>query len=418
MVPGLYLRIWLTLLQGERDDGGAVDVWRHLGFLEADVAPKRGCQRFVDGFFDDEADQDRCPVAFGGELLDSVELGVSEHPIGDAGALWPEVFEVDPNRTVLGAGSEGHGEVALVGDRYGQAAPVHRCAPVVLQQGAGVAVEVLEGGTSGEASTHEVDPAIAPQCAGEVPLLRVEALEHIVGHVLPLTWKSYPHEDPVGKRVAKVDVESWHRRGVSRCLHARRGLQYGGAVIARMLLFLIVCSWPAATAADPVEEAERARLLQELEQLSARERWSGVERRFQQLVALGGDLEEQAWFRGAEAAWNQGEIALAHERLKRTVALGNREEARRLLGEIDTTYAQVQLSTVPRQGCALDVNEQPFDPVQRSAVESAKESTEETGAFAGMLPGGDYTFCGRAFSVVPGMAIQVEVSGKKRNKGR
>ena len=57
-----------------------------------------------------------------------------------------------------------------------------------------------------------------------------------------------------------------------------------------------------------------------------------------------------------------------------------------------------------------------FAPDKRQAVQFAKTTLEDTGAFVGLLPHGEYVVMGETFSVEPGLSIRLDYAGKRKKK--
>lgn len=170
--------------------------------------------------------------------------------------------------------------------------------------------------------------------------------------------------------------------------------------------------------ADDRAEAEHLRLSGELEQLSQRQLWAGVDKKFIELEKLGVELTYEDLLHGAHASRALGNMADAYARLKRAAKLDTTKEVLDWLYSIDMHYGMVELVRTPKKGDVLAVSELPFDPDQRAAVERATTAVAENGLFSGLLPGGDYVFCGQAFTVQPGIAVRIEVSPKlKKTQG-
>lgn len=179
-----------------------------------------------------------------------------------------------------------------------------------------------------------------------------------------------------------------------------------------LLLFL-----GTAQAAD-LAEAEHVRLSEDIKQLANRQLWTGVEKKYAELEKLGVALSYEDLMHGAYAARALGNTQSAYERLKSAAKLNGTKEVVDWLYAIDANYGQVDLIVHNARGVALECLEMPFDPDQRIAVESAIETVKKDGTFSGLLPKGDYVFAGVPFSVVPGVAIHIEVSPKlKKTEG-
>ncbi len=153
---------------------------------------------------------------------------------------------------------------------------------------------------------------------------------------------------------------------------------------------------PTVVFAGEVEQAEHRRLSEEMDRLAQRNAWTGVERNFQDLLALqkkGEVLTYDEWYLGAQAARGLGDVTSCRDRLAEAVRVEGRDEAISWIEEIDATYQRVELKTVDREAVAsLNISGMPFAPDQRAAVEFAQGLVEQDRQFIGLLPAGEYTF--------------------------
>jgi hypothetical protein len=168
---------------------------------------------------------------------------------------------------------------------------------------------------------------------------------------------------------------------------------------------------------DKHREAEQARLSDELERLSQRKAWAGVNRVFVKMEAMELIPSLDDYMRGAVAARELGQVLDLRKRLKAAAKAHQSKEIVEWLWKIDNTYGRVELLTVPSRSTTLEAKKMPFDPDQRKAVESAIDSVADDGIFRGMLPEGESTFAGQQFRVEPGIAVRIEVSPRMRRHG-
>jgi hypothetical protein len=185
-----------------------------------------------------------------------------------------------------------------------------------------------------------------------------------------------------------------------------------------MLLTVVLLALASPASAVDRSEAEHLRLSGELEQLSQRQLWAGVNRKFADLEKLGVELTYDDLLHGAHAARALGDMSAAYARLKRASRLDSTKEVVDWLYAIDMNYGSVELLRNPKKGDVLAAAELPFDPDHRAAVELAIATVADSGSFSGMLPRGAYTFAGQPFSVQPGIGLRIEVSPKmKKTQG-
>jgi hypothetical protein len=173
----------------------------------------------------------------------------------------------------------------------------------------------------------------------------------------------------------------------------------------------------AAHAGDALQ-AEHVRISSDIEQLSERQLWAGVEKKLADLKKLGVEPSYQDLVHGAYAARALGNAQDAYDRLKTAAREKGTREIVDWLSTIDANYGSVELLATPPRGVALACAEVPFDPDQRIAVEAAIARVQKEGGFTGLLPRGSYTFAGHPFTVEPGIAVRIEVSPKlKKTEG-
>lgn len=180
----------------------------------------------------------------------------------------------------------------------------------------------------------------------------------------------------------------------------------------------MLCCWLAMARADDLRAAEHVRLSAEIQQLAGRQVWVGVERKYEDLEALGVELTFEDLLYGAYAARALGDTEAAYDRLRRAARLRSSREVVDWLSSIDANYGHVELVCTPVRLAALESAELMLDPEQRKAFEVAVASIQKTGAFSGLLPKGSYTFSGTSFKVEPGLGVRIEVSPKlKKTNG-
>jgi hypothetical protein len=165
------------------------------------------------------------------------------------------------------------------------------------------------------------------------------------------------------------------------------------------------------------DEAEYARMSDEMERLAVRKAWIGVDRVFKKMEAMQLTPSLDDYMRGAVAARELGQVLDLQLRLKAAAKSHQSKEIVEWLWKIDNSYGRVELLTNPARASTLEPSKMPFDPDQRKAVEAAIASVEDDGIFHGMLPEGGFTFAGQPFTVEPGIAVRIEVSPRVRRHG-
>lgn len=186
----------------------------------------------------------------------------------------------------------------------------------------------------------------------------------------------------------------------------------GSALRMMRLLFLLLI--PFVAFAGEREDAEMERLVEEIKKFSEQQLWQGVERRYEEILALDGvEVPRDVHLKAAYAARAVGDMSATLSRLERAAAIQHTDEVDEWIRSINEEYGRVQLSTDPPRSVALVCDAMPFATDQRKAVEFATNRLKDDGAFVGMLPAGRYTLAGKPFEVIPGTGTLVELSTKE-----
>lgn len=152
--------------------------------------------------------------------------------------------------------------------------------------------------------------------------------------------------------------------------------------------------------ANEVDVQESRRLANEMTSLARKNAWTGVERKYAEMVALGGVIPGKSHNEAAQAAQHAGNIRGMQMRFRKARAAGVNTDADLL--EIDEKFKQASIrSATPRPKSdkkaakaavpTLLIASVPFAPDARKAVEFARKKLEEKWSFNGMLPAGSYT---------------------------
>ena len=116
-----------------------------------------------------------------------------------------------------------------------------------------------------------------------------------------------------------------------------------------------------AVAQDDVSEeaaqAEYVRLSREIQRFAELNRWSGVERSYQAILANPTAPSQADHLYGARAAKEVGNAAAVRERLEAAIELGENSEAYDWAWEFDSTYGRVDLAC----DCLLYTSPSPRD---------------------------------------------------------
>ncbi|MEK6804824.1 MAG: DUF4157 domain-containing protein [Nitrospirota bacterium] len=176
---------------------------------------------------------------------------------------------------------------------------------------------------------------------------------------------------------------------------------------------------------------EVQRLAGEMSLLAAKNAWSGVDRSYRDIEALGEDAFALApnpanlYFLGAQAARNLGDIrrykSLAQRAKTALIAAGSTADDPQLQGvedeltAIDKTSGGVSIAPRSKRsgkskegepfGPELVPAAMPFAGDQRASIEHARAQILESGSFSGLLPAGVYTLGDQTFTVIAGTNI-------------
>lgn len=165
----------------------------------------------------------------------------------------------------------------------------------------------------------------------------------------------------------------------------------------QLCLLALLTSAPAM-AQETAEEAEMARLMEEMDKLADKNAWTGVERAYTKAVALG-DPGFDAHLFGAQSARALGMTFDAVRRLQRARTLQDDDGVRADLEALEAAFARVKITSEREENPALTPATMPFAPDQRASIEYAQATFAETGAFTGMLPMGTYTLGDTTFTL-------------------
>jgi hypothetical protein len=185
-------------------------------------------------------------------------------------------------------------------------------------------------------------------------------------------------------------------------------LGLSGAVAAQVLVPVV------AHAQD--KTAERLRLEEEMKKLAQRNAWSGVERKYGELMELDIPLPQDDHLLGAQSARYLGKTYEQYLRLERAADIEETEDIRQELDAIDAAYGRVDLKGSERFLPQIVPEVMPFAPDQQKSIEWASTVMSETGSFKGMLPAGKYTVACQEFDVVAGenfLTIPIDKPSKK-----
>ncbi len=163
-----------------------------------------------------------------------------------------------------------------------------------------------------------------------------------------------------------------------------------------LTLLLLTTAVGPAWAGDAEDE-----LREQIEQLVARNAWSGADRAYEILSERGVRMGYREHWLGGQAAGALGDAAAALDRFELAKKIDDTQEIQDQIQQIHETYGSAKLK-VPGNwsgGVPLRTRDAIIDPTQRLVIERAKTILGETGKFNGLLPQGRYMLGETAFEV-------------------
>lgn len=132
-----------------------------------------------------------------------------------------------------------------------------------------------------------------------------------------------------------------------------------------------------------VKLGEAQRLREEMGAHAKNQRWSAVEKAFDQIPET--ERTYNDYYQAAFSARDVGDVALMLSRLQKAQMISNTQEVQDWIRDVELNYAYVRLDeTVSGKPEFLFVSS--FDPNQRHALDFAKGQYEAEGSFEGFLP--------------------------------
>ena len=159
-------------------------------------------------------------------------------------------------------------------------------------------------------------------------------------------------------------------------------------------------------------EAERYRLQTELENLARKNAWTGVNRVYQDLTALGLPLQLSDYMLGSQASIQLGDLLEGLKRLQLGLAAATpdddpqsdyaraKDAANAILGRFGVVQILVG-DCVP----VLILQPLPFAQDERDALNKAREQVRTSKSYTGLLPAGSYSVDTIRFDVVAGQSM-------------
>ena len=173
-----------------------------------------------------------------------------------------------------------------------------------------------------------------------------------------------------------------------------------------LVLGMALLLW-SAPSASAIDNAEAQRLQVELQRLTVRSAWKGVERTYLRMVSLDVELPPSTHLMGAQAARADGELIVCMDRLELAVTTedqGPQEEQAKLdaanqFEHMRQRYGKVELKVASGRLPALVRFEMPFAPEERDLIVSARDDVRKDREYKGLLPVGVYMIDGERFEV-------------------
>lgn len=171
------------------------------------------------------------------------------------------------------------------------------------------------------------------------------------------------------------------------------------------LIALAPAAWAGPTA-DEADEAERDRIVEEMQGLASRQQWKGVELQYGRLLQLekrGVSLGPELHMLAVEAARTFGDIDAVVYRLGQAIQAGD-PQAGQQRADVLSRYGRVRLEIASRPSgeWGLEQVPTPFAPDARAAIARADEALHDKRRYVGFLPAGAYRVGAARFQVDAG----------------
>lgn len=159
------------------------------------------------------------------------------------------------------------------------------------------------------------------------------------------------------------------------------------------------------------DTAEAARLGEELVRLAEKNSWTGVDRTYEQLLALDAPKSAAQHLIGGQAALVRGDALLAWYRFERVATptpstppdeVAAYENASREAKSIEDRFGKVALCVGPGRLRVLVRPEMPFAQIEKDAIALVAQRIRDTGCYRGLLPVGRYELDGQPFELAGG----------------
>ena len=135
--------------------------------------------------------------------------------------------------------------------------------------------------------------------------------------------------------------------------HSKTSSRFTRKMICRCTLLLsLVSSMHSVAHANEAKEAERVRIVEDMNRMSRRGTWNAVNKKYQELLELGKDVPHpEDHMLGAQASRNLGRIEMTYVRIQRTLEAIERLQDEAKYAELETEarnwITQLRSSFVP-----------------------------------------------------------------------
>jgi hypothetical protein len=173
--------------------------------------------------------------------------------------------------------------------------------------------------------------------------------------------------------------------------------------------------------AQDAEVAAKVRQIRdEMNRFAGKNAWNGVDRKYQQVIALTPNVSLELHRLGAQAARMLGKTYEMYTRLENITQLESDTTVQQEISALESSYGRVRILGNIRWTVVLSRPSMPFLPDQKSSVKYAIDELANTGSFEGMIPVGKYLIGEREVVVEAGkewQEVQVNKSDVSQVQG-
>jgi hypothetical protein len=158
-------------------------------------------------------------------------------------------------------------------------------------------------------------------------------------------------------------------------------------------------TYSTMSAAADANEAELVRLTAELKKHLSKNQNKGANDAYEAILKLKKvTVPADVHYMGGLASRALGDLIAAMTRFEKAAA-GGLAEAKEEVAAIKSRFGQVEIAKQKKENRELTIDEPPFDPIARGAVDFAKAAVADKGKFEGWLPVGSYKLGSKSFTV-------------------